>query len=78
MTQLHVELPISVTEAEAKLYLALKLYEVGRLSAGQAAALAGYTKPDFLELLGKHGVAVFDYPADELTSDLHHARCSRG
>jgi len=37
------------------------------------AALAGYSKRTFMELLGKHGVAVFDYPAAQLADDLSHA-----
>jgi predicted HTH domain antitoxin len=73
MSQTTIAIPQSVTEGEAKLYLAMKLFEVGRLSCGQAAELAGYSKPTFTELLGKHGVAVIDYPAIELQDDLDHA-----
>ena len=73
MSQLRVALPTSVTESEAKLLLAIKLFEVGRLSCGQAAGLAGYSKRTFLELLGQHGAAVFDYGAGELRDDLQHA-----
>lgn len=57
MSQLTVALPESVSEGEAKLYLAMKLFEVGRLSCGQAAELADYSKQTFMELLGKHGIA---------------------
>jgi predicted HTH domain antitoxin len=78
MSPVTLELPDSISEAEARLYLAIKLFEVGRLSCGQAAELAGYSKPTFLELLGKNGVPVFDYPADELTRDLDHARATNG
>jgi predicted HTH domain antitoxin len=73
MSQVNIAVPPSVTEAEAKLYLAIKLFEIGRLSIGQAAELAGYSKRTFLELLGKHGVAFMNYPPDELQDDLHHA-----
>lgn len=66
-------LPPSVTEAEAKLLLAIKLYELGRFSTGQAAAFAGYSKRAFMELLGKHGVAVFDHSPAEVQDDLGHA-----
>ena len=37
-----IAIPQSVTEAEARLYLSMKLFEIGRLSCGQAAELAGY------------------------------------
>jgi predicted HTH domain antitoxin len=73
MTQTTIAIPPSVTEGEAKLYLAMRLFEVGRLSCGQAAELAGHSKRTFMGLLGKHGVAVMDYPASELQDDLGHA-----
>ncbi|MBI2191705.1 MAG: UPF0175 family protein [Planctomycetes bacterium] len=41
--RLAIPIPPSVTRDEAKLYLAMKLFEVGRLSCGQAAELAGYS-----------------------------------
>jgi len=55
------------------LLLAFKLYEEGRLSCGKAAEVAGQSKRTFMELLGKHGIAGFDYPAEELTSDVQNA-----
>lgn len=73
MSEMTVALPDSISEAEAKVCLAAKLFEVGRLSCGQAAELAGYSKRTFIELLGKQGIAVLDYPAKELTDDLDHA-----
>ena len=73
MSQLNVTLPDSVTESEAKLMLAVKLFEVGRLSCGQAAALAGYSKQTFMELLGSQGIPVFDSSTDELADDVSHA-----
>ncbi len=73
MTEMTVALPDSISEAEAKVCLATKLFELGRLSCGQAAQLAGYSKRTFIELLGKQGIAVLNYPADELTDDLNHA-----
>jgi predicted HTH domain antitoxin len=68
-----IRLPASVSADEARLFLAMKLFELGRLSCAQAADLAGYSKRTFLELLGKHSVAVFDYPPAELEDDLTHA-----
>ncbi len=67
-----VDLPESVSEAEAKLPLAARLFAIGRLSCGQAAELAGYSKRTFMELRGKPGVPVLDYSAEELTDDLHN------
>ncbi len=62
MAQSTIAIPPSVTEGEARLYLSMKLFEIGRLSCGQAAELAGYSKRTYMELLGKHGVAAIDYP----------------
>lgn len=70
MTHLTVQLPPEVAPEEARLLLAAKLYEVGRLSTGQAAELAGYSKHAFLELLGKLGIPVFDHPAEDLAAEL--------
>ena len=66
---LKLDLPPEVTEEEARLFLALKLYETGKLSLGQAARLSGYSKRTFLELLGRHGVPVFAYSLEELREE---------
>ena len=73
MSEMTVALPDSISEAEAKVCLAAKLFEVGRLSCGQAAELAGYSKRKFIELVGKQGIAAVSYPTEELTDDLDHA-----
>ena len=70
MSELRIELPSEVPVEEARLLLMAKLFETGRLSLGQAAAGAGYSKRAFMELLGKLRVPVFDYPADELEAEI--------
>lgn len=70
MSELRVQLPPEVPVEEARLLLMAQLYEKGRLSLGQAAKLAGYSKPTFMELVGKLGIAVFDYPAEDLQREL--------
>jgi len=65
-----VELPMTVSDDEAKLLFAIKLYEVGRASLGQAAHLAGFSKRAFMEVLGRHNVSVFNCSADELEEEL--------
>jgi predicted HTH domain antitoxin len=69
MSELKVELPPEVPVEEARLLLTIKLFETGRLSLGQAARMAGYSKKAFMELLGKAGVPVFDYPSGELQKE---------
>ena len=44
--------------AEAKFMLALKLYEVGRLSSGKAGKLCGMGRVEFLFTAGRAGVPV--------------------
>ena len=61
-------------EAEARLLLALKLYETGRLSTGLAAQLAGVPRMTFLFLLGQHGLSPFGEEPEELEEDLAAAR----
>ena len=70
MAEATLKLPPDVSADEARLLLAMKLYETGRLSLGKAAEFAGYSKRTFIELLGKAGVAVFDHPADELAGEV--------
>lgn len=56
--------------AEAKMALAVKLFETGRLSSGQAAELCGLSRPAFLLSLPQWEVAQMQYPADELAGDF--------
>jgi predicted HTH domain antitoxin len=58
-------------EQEFRLVLAAKLFELGRLSLGQAAELAGRTKADFRFELGPLGVSIFNYDLDDLKHEIH-------
>lgn len=69
-TELRVELPESLSQEEAKTFLAIKLYEVGKVTLGQAARLAGFSKRAFMEILGRHQVPVYNYPAEEFRKEL--------
>ena len=70
MSTLTVNLPAEVDPQEALFLLSAKLYERGRLSLGKAAELAGYTTRTFIEMLGKQGIQVIDYPASDLAREL--------
>ena len=59
---------------EAKIIIAVKLHEMGRLSTGAAAKLAGIPKPLFLTKLADYGVDTFDLSDEELRRDMTHAR----
>ena len=62
------------------LMAALKMFELGKVSSGKAAELAGMTRVQFLETCGQYGVSVFNYPPDEIEqeikSDLDRLRAS--
>lgn len=70
MSQLTIDLPPNVSTDEAKLFLAAKLYETHKLSLGKAATFSGYSKETFIELISKMGIAVIDYPSEELEQEL--------
>ena len=52
--------------AEIRLAASMKLYELGRLSSGAAARLAGVPKTLFLSKLGDYGVDTFRLTEDDL------------
>jgi predicted HTH domain antitoxin len=64
-------------EKEARILLALKLYETGKLTTGLAAKLAGVPRTAFLFLLSQHGLSPFGEEHDELERDLENAREAR-
>ena len=68
--ELAVELPFNVTNEEARLALAVRLFEKGRISLGQAAKLAGFSKRAFIDVLGREGIPVINYPAAELAEEM--------
>jgi predicted HTH domain antitoxin len=76
MKTLTINIPntADIDDREARMSLASKLYERGKLTLGQAAELAGYTKETFMELLAEYNVPLISYPADELDDDIENAR----
>ncbi len=59
---------------EARLLLAAKLYELGRLSSGQAARLCGKGRVDFLLSLPRVGVSVSNLRSEDAESELEFLR----
>jgi predicted HTH domain antitoxin len=51
-------------ERLAREALLVRLYDLGELSSGQAAALLGLARREFLDLLGAYHVSVFDEEID--------------
>ncbi len=60
-------------EQEAKMAMAVKLFELKRLSSGMAAALAGVDRVSFLLQLRHYNVFMLDTEPSELLSDIANA-----
>ncbi len=56
-------------EQEAKFILALKLYELGKLSSGKAAELAGISRIEFLMKIGHYKVSPFQVDLEEIVKE---------
>lgn len=61
-------------ESEARLLLAIKLYELRKLSTGLAAKLAGVPRITFMFLLNRYQLSPFGQTPEELSKDLDDAR----
>jgi predicted HTH domain antitoxin len=60
-------------ERQARLLLAVKLYELGKVSTGMAAQLAGMGRVAFMFELGRFGLSPVGVDPDELAQDAGHA-----
>ncbi len=58
---------------EAKLLLAAKLYEMGKISSGQAARLAGKSRVEFLLSLARLNVPLSNLRAEVIKDELNFA-----
>lgn len=54
------------------LMAAIKMYELGKLSSGRAARLAGLSRVAFLEECSRYGVSPYNYSDDEVEEQLRH------
>lgn len=80
MGVIHIDLPESILMStgqsqeefvrDAKFFVALKLFELGRVSSGRAAEICGLPRVEFLLLAGRSGVPVADLDADELSREF--------
>ena len=64
---------VEVSEQDLKFRVAAHLYEEGKVSSGEGALIAEVSKRFFIENLGKLGVSIFNYGADELLDEIGHA-----
>jgi predicted HTH domain antitoxin len=59
-------------ESQIRLMAALKMFELGKLSSGKAAQLAGVSRVEFFELCGRYRVSLFNYPPEEIEAELEN------
>jgi predicted HTH domain antitoxin len=81
--QISIELDRSVLSAlrqdplnfgrEMRLAAAAKWYEIGRVSQGKAAEIAGVSRAEFLAALANYEVSPWQYTADEVCRESGHA-----
>jgi len=71
MTTITLQVPDSLGkhEHDTVRFIAAKLYESGKLSLGQAAAMVDLPKRAFAELLADYGVPLLNYPVSEMLND---------
>ena len=69
----NLRIPPGELEERLRVELALRLYEKGIATLGQARRIAGLSKWDFLELLGREGIPLH-YGDEELKEDLEVAK----
>jgi len=58
---------------DIRMLAAVKFYQMGKLSSGRAAQLAGIPRVSFLQSLARYGVPVFELTPEELRQDLENA-----
>lgn len=83
MQTIQVQLPDAVFSAlrkspddfvpEMRIAAAVKWYELGDVSQGKAAEIAGLTRADFITALSRYKVSVLQYTADDLALELADA-----
>lgn len=83
MTTIHLQVPESLLvqsplgrdelEKRSQFLLALKYFELGELSSGQAAGMCGLARVVFLLEAARFGVCAVDLTGEELAEEFAHA-----
>jgi len=82
MVNVSIELPREVLSAlrkepkdfvrEMRVAAAVKWYEMKTVSQAKAAEIAGLSRAEFIDALGRFGVSPFQYDSDELIKESGH------
>lgn len=60
-------------EQELRFLLAVKMFELSRLSLGKAAQLCGMPKLNFMDEMGRMGIPVINLDDDQIRDELKNA-----
>lgn len=72
-TLVALKLDAHSAAVQLRMAAAMKLFELGRLSSGAAAELAGVSRVAFLARLSEFGVDTFRQSETDVARDLAHA-----
>ena len=76
--QLTLEVPdvANVSQTDAQILFAMKLFESDKLSMGKAAEAAGLSYRTFYELLARYGIPVTTMTEEDVKSEIENAHKS--
>lgn len=71
---LNIPDSLDISDLEARMILAARLYEKSKLTLGQAADLVGISKTTFMDLLSEFNVPLINHSALDLDKDIENAK----
>ncbi|MBN2485966.1 MAG: UPF0175 family protein [Bacteroidales bacterium] len=71
---LNIPDSVDLNDREAKMLLASRLYEKGKLTLGQASDMVGLSKSTFMELLSDYDVPFLNHSSSDLDNDIQNAK----
>lgn len=75
MKRISLDLPenLDLKQQDIAMLVAAKLYEQGKVTLGEGAAMVGMTKRTFIEMLGQYHVSLFNQSAGDIAHDVENA-----